>query len=192
MPHPVPAPAATTAFCLWHPFPAPALAPGGGGGGPPSLTPVTRKPSQLGSPCPWSCANISAGRGAQNALGSFPRLRSQDRGPLPASGPPPSLPVWCFRDPGAQLPGSHLTLFPPRLRSFATTHPPAGEAANREMPSLPRAGPEGSSRHASSKQVRPDAGPPGKAFRAPMAPVPSVSVSCPCFRNTWRITSTAS
>uniref|UniRef100_A0A8C4MHD5 Phospholipase n=1 Tax=Equus asinus asinus TaxID=83772 RepID=A0A8C4MHD5_EQUAS len=36
---------------------------------------------------------------------------------------------------------------------FAIAHPPAREAANREMPSLPRAGPEGSARHASSKQV---------------------------------------
>ncbi|XP_023599837.1 phospholipase D2 isoform X2 [Myotis lucifugus] len=36
--------------------------------------------------------------------------------------------------------------------SFAIPYPPAREAADREMPSLPRAGPEGSTRHASSKQ----------------------------------------
>ncbi|XP_036197005.1 phospholipase D2 isoform X3 [Myotis myotis] len=35
---------------------------------------------------------------------------------------------------------------------FAIPYPPAREAADREMPSLPRAGPEGSTRHASSKQ----------------------------------------
>uniref|UniRef100_G1PSU6 Phospholipase n=1 Tax=Myotis lucifugus TaxID=59463 RepID=G1PSU6_MYOLU len=36
--------------------------------------------------------------------------------------------------------------------NFAIPYPPAREAADREMPSLPRAGPEGSTRHASSKQ----------------------------------------
>ncbi|XP_046532750.1 phospholipase D2 isoform X1 [Equus quagga] len=43
-----------------------------------------------------------------------------------------------------------MSLLP--LARFAIAHPPAREAANREMPSLPRAGPEGSARHASSKQ----------------------------------------
>lgn len=42
-------------------------------------------------------------------------------------------------------------------------HPPAREATNREIPSLPRVSPEGSARHASSKQVRPDPGSAGKA-----------------------------
>uniref|UniRef100_A0A452QLE9 Phospholipase n=1 Tax=Ursus americanus TaxID=9643 RepID=A0A452QLE9_URSAM len=43
-----------------------------------------------------------------------------------------------------------MSLLP--LARFGVAHPPDGEAANREIPSLPRAGPEGSSRHASSKQ----------------------------------------
>lgn len=60
------------------------------------------------------------------------------------------------------------------------------------MPSLPRAGPEGSTRHASSKQVGLDRRSSGKAFGVQMVLVPSVSVSHPYFRNTWRITSTAS
>ncbi|EHH57610.1 Phospholipase D2 [Macaca fascicularis] len=36
--------------------------------------------------------------------------------------------------------------------AFAVAYSPAQDAANREMPSLPRAGPEGSTRHAASKQ----------------------------------------
>uniref|UniRef100_A0A9L0SKT7 Phospholipase D2 n=1 Tax=Equus caballus TaxID=9796 RepID=A0A9L0SKT7_HORSE len=47
--------------------PSPALATG-----PPALTPVTRKPSLLSSPCSWFCASISAGLHAQNTLGSLP------------------------------------------------------------------------------------------------------------------------
>ncbi|XP_036882838.1 phospholipase D2 isoform X1 [Manis javanica] len=43
-----------------------------------------------------------------------------------------------------------MSLLP--LARFAIAYPPAQEAANREMPSLPRAGPEGSTRHTSSKQ----------------------------------------
>lgn len=95
-----PAPAPITAFCLSPSprppahtfscpsyFPAPALP-----AAPPPLTPVTRKPSQPSSPCPWFCANSSAGLDAQNALGSLPPfLVSVPRigGLLPASRPPP-------------------------------------------------------------------------------------------------------
>ncbi|XP_012316012.1 phospholipase D2 isoform X4 [Aotus nancymaae] len=43
-----------------------------------------------------------------------------------------------------------MSLLP--LARFAVAYSPAREAANREMPSLPRAGPEGSTRHAASKQ----------------------------------------
>ncbi|XP_054946317.1 phospholipase D2 isoform X4 [Physeter macrocephalus] len=43
-----------------------------------------------------------------------------------------------------------MSLLP--LARFAVAYSPAPEANNREMPSLPRAGPEGSARHASSKQ----------------------------------------
>ncbi|KAM8814375.1 phospholipase D2 isoform 2-T3 [Rhynchonycteris naso] len=43
-----------------------------------------------------------------------------------------------------------MSLLP--LARFAVPHPSAPETADREMPSLPRAGPEGSTRHASSKQ----------------------------------------
>lgn len=60
------------------------------------------------------------------------------------------------------------------------------------MPSLPRTGPEGSTRQASSKQVRPETRYSGKAFGLQMVLVPSISVSYSYFRNTWRITSTAS
>lgn len=42
------------------------------------------------------------------------------------------------------------------------------------MPSLPRAGPDGSTRRASSKQVRPDTRSSGKAFAVQMALVPTV------------------
>lgn len=38
---------------------------------PPSLTPVTRKPSPLGLSCPWFCASVSPGLDAQNAFGSL-------------------------------------------------------------------------------------------------------------------------
>ncbi|XP_064127727.1 phospholipase D2 isoform X1 [Loxodonta africana] len=43
-----------------------------------------------------------------------------------------------------------MSLLP--LARFAVAYAPAGEAANREIPSLPRAVPEGSARHAASKQ----------------------------------------
>ncbi|XP_078230164.1 phospholipase D2 isoform X3 [Callithrix jacchus] len=43
-----------------------------------------------------------------------------------------------------------MSLLP--LARFAVAYSPAREAANREIPSLPRAGPEGSTRHAASKQ----------------------------------------
>uniref|UniRef100_A0A2K5N2K6 Phospholipase n=1 Tax=Cercocebus atys TaxID=9531 RepID=A0A2K5N2K6_CERAT len=43
-----------------------------------------------------------------------------------------------------------MSLLP--LARFAVAYSPAQDAANREMPSLPRAGPEGSTRHAASKQ----------------------------------------
>ncbi|XP_026985981.1 phospholipase D2 isoform X2 [Sagmatias obliquidens] len=43
-----------------------------------------------------------------------------------------------------------MSLLP--LARFAVASSPAQEANNRQMPSLPRAGPEGSARHASSKQ----------------------------------------
>ncbi|XP_045383053.1 phospholipase D2 isoform X3 [Lemur catta] len=43
-----------------------------------------------------------------------------------------------------------MSLLP--LARFAVAYSPTREAANREMPSLPRAGPEGSTRHAASKQ----------------------------------------
>ncbi|XP_032124687.1 phospholipase D2 isoform X3 [Cebus imitator] len=43
-----------------------------------------------------------------------------------------------------------MSLLP--LARFAVAYSPGREAANREMPSLPRAGPEGSTRHAASKQ----------------------------------------
>ncbi|XP_012515393.1 PREDICTED: phospholipase D2 isoform X3 [Propithecus coquereli] len=43
-----------------------------------------------------------------------------------------------------------MSLLP--LARFAVAYSPTGEAASREMPSLPRAGPEGSTRHAASKQ----------------------------------------
>ncbi|XP_060060200.1 phospholipase D2 isoform X2 [Erinaceus europaeus] len=43
-----------------------------------------------------------------------------------------------------------MSLLP--LARFAVAYSPARDAANREIPSLPRVGPEGSSRHASSKQ----------------------------------------
>ncbi|XP_047402673.1 phospholipase D2 isoform X4 [Sciurus carolinensis] len=43
-----------------------------------------------------------------------------------------------------------MSLLP--LARFAVAYSPAREAANREMPSLPRGGPEGSTRHAASKQ----------------------------------------
>ncbi|XP_059937247.1 phospholipase D2 isoform X2 [Mesoplodon densirostris] len=43
-----------------------------------------------------------------------------------------------------------MSLLP--LARFAVAYSPDQEANNREMPSLPRAGPEGSARHASSKQ----------------------------------------
>ncbi|XP_012581891.1 PREDICTED: phospholipase D2 isoform X2 [Condylura cristata] len=43
-----------------------------------------------------------------------------------------------------------MSLLP--LARFAVAYSPDQEAANREIPSLPRAGPEGSARHASSKQ----------------------------------------
>uniref|UniRef100_A0A2I2ZFT6 Phospholipase n=1 Tax=Gorilla gorilla gorilla TaxID=9595 RepID=A0A2I2ZFT6_GORGO len=43
-----------------------------------------------------------------------------------------------------------MSLLP--LARFAVAYSPARDAGNREMPSLPRAGPEGSTRHAASKQ----------------------------------------
>ncbi|XP_049717555.1 phospholipase D2 isoform X4 [Elephas maximus indicus] len=43
-----------------------------------------------------------------------------------------------------------MSLLP--LARFAVAYAPAGEATNREIPSLPRAVPEGSARHAASKQ----------------------------------------
>ncbi|XP_004716185.1 phospholipase D2 isoform X1 [Echinops telfairi] len=43
-----------------------------------------------------------------------------------------------------------MSLLP--LARFAVAYAPAGEAADREIPSLPRVGPEGSTRHAASKQ----------------------------------------
>lgn len=97
-------------------------------------------------------------------------------GHLQASSFPPSPISSVFRNQSTQLPSSYLNLIHP-FHSFAVAYSPAQDAANREMPSLPRAGPEGSTRHAASKQVGPDARSSGKALDVQMALVPSVSLS---------------
>lgn len=112
--------------------------------------------------------------------------------PSASPSPPPRPHLQCFRNLGTH-PLILLLTLPHHFHSFAVASSPAQEANNRQMPSLPRASPEGSARHASSKQVGPDTRSSGKVFGCKWFwSHLSLPFSRPYFRNTWRITSTAS
>lgn len=158
---------------------------------PPSLTPVTRKPSPLGLSCPWFCASVSPGLNAQNAFGSL--FLSPFSGGIGALLLPVSRPPLLLQSPVSSALASQpfLNLHPiPSTGLLLPTLQPKRQLIER-CPLYPE----------QVLRAPPDIHP---ANRCDQETGPWVGIWCanssgpiclclsPLLRNIWRITSTAS